>query len=138
LYFLIGADSFFSLRYWHRAAEIPFCAQLIVASRPGEQLSDLARGLPDGIELEETPIFDSIANGVRLEQFSLHNSKGQSAPLYLLPELNYDVSASHIRGEWRGGEIKQDALLSSVPKPVADYIRVHHLYGSLAPTDTSD
>jgi len=29
-----GADSFLGLRQWHRAAEIPFVAPLIVASRP--------------------------------------------------------------------------------------------------------
>ena len=32
----MGADAFFGLRRWHRAAEIPFVAPLIVASRPGQ------------------------------------------------------------------------------------------------------
>jgi nicotinate (nicotinamide) nucleotide adenylyltransferase len=34
LYCLMGADAFFGLRRWHRAAEIPYAAALIVASRP--------------------------------------------------------------------------------------------------------
>ena len=36
LFFLMGADSFLGLSRWHRAAEIPFAAPLIVASRPGQ------------------------------------------------------------------------------------------------------
>ena len=38
LFCLMGADAFFGLRRWHRAAEIPFMAPLIVASRPGQPL----------------------------------------------------------------------------------------------------
>ena len=37
LFCLMGADSFVGLRRWHRAAEIPFVAPLIVASRPGHR-----------------------------------------------------------------------------------------------------
>ncbi len=44
LFCLMGADSFFGLRHWHRAAEIPFVAPLIVASRPGEPLKRIAGG----------------------------------------------------------------------------------------------
>ena len=41
LYCLMGADSFAGLRQWHRAAEIPFVAPLIVASRPGQSTERL-------------------------------------------------------------------------------------------------
>ena len=51
LFCLMGADSFRSLRHWHGAAEIPFAASLIVASRPGEQIDDLTCCLPQGITL---------------------------------------------------------------------------------------
>ena len=37
-YCLMGADSFVGLRLWHRAAEIPFVAPLIVASTAGGDL----------------------------------------------------------------------------------------------------
>jgi nicotinate-nucleotide adenylyltransferase len=50
----MGADAFALLRRWHRAAEIPFVAPLIVASRPSEslsQLDDLKALLPDGLTL---------------------------------------------------------------------------------------
>jgi nicotinate-nucleotide adenylyltransferase len=54
LFCLMGADSFAGLRRWHRAAEIPFVAHLIVASRPSESLGnldDLKAFLPDGLTL---------------------------------------------------------------------------------------
>jgi nicotinate-nucleotide adenylyltransferase len=35
LFCLMGADAFMGLRGWHRAAEIPFVAPLVVASEPG-------------------------------------------------------------------------------------------------------
>jgi nicotinate (nicotinamide) nucleotide adenylyltransferase len=55
LFCLMGADSFFGLHLWHRAAEIPFVAPLIVASRPaasrpGQPLDDLRAALPQGLK----------------------------------------------------------------------------------------
>jgi nicotinate-nucleotide adenylyltransferase len=54
LFCLMGADSFVSLRRWRGAAGIPFVASLIVASRPGERLDDLARHLPQGLRLDSS------------------------------------------------------------------------------------
>ena len=45
LFCLMGADSFLGLSAWHRAAEIPFVAPLIVASRPGESPGEHIAGL---------------------------------------------------------------------------------------------
>jgi nicotinic acid mononucleotide adenylyltransferase len=50
----MGADSFAALRRWHRAAEIPFAAALIVASRPGESLEDLEAALPVGLTIRQS------------------------------------------------------------------------------------
>jgi nicotinate-nucleotide adenylyltransferase len=61
LFCLMGADAFAGLRRWHRAAEIPFVAPLIVASRPGEQLEDLMAFLPDGLMIEAIPPPDEQA-----------------------------------------------------------------------------
>jgi len=61
LFCLMGADAFAGLRRWHRAAEIPFVAPLIVASRPGEQLDDLKAFLPDGLMIEALPLPDEQA-----------------------------------------------------------------------------
>jgi nicotinate-nucleotide adenylyltransferase len=52
LFCLMGADSFATLRRWHRAPEIPFAAALIVASRPGESLEDLEAALPAGLTMD--------------------------------------------------------------------------------------
>ena len=46
LFCLMGADSFAGLRRWRGAAEIPFTACLIIASRPGQQIDDLTCCLP--------------------------------------------------------------------------------------------
>ena len=54
----MGADSFFGLRHWHRAAEIPFVAPLIVASRPGQPLRIEATEMPRcraGLRLKPAP-----------------------------------------------------------------------------------
>ena len=52
LFCLMGADSYLGLRGWRRAAEIPFAAPLIVASRPGREdgwpRDRVAAGLEDG------------------------------------------------------------------------------------------
>jgi len=61
LFCLMGADSFAAFRRWHRAAEIPFVAPLIVASRPGEYLNNLDSALPDGLTFEPAPITDGLA-----------------------------------------------------------------------------
>ena len=55
LFCLMGADSFFGLKRWHRSAEIPFVAPLIVASRPGQPLDDLRAALPPGLTLGADP-----------------------------------------------------------------------------------
>jgi nicotinate (nicotinamide) nucleotide adenylyltransferase len=53
LFCLMGADSFAAFRRWHRAAEIPFVASLIVASRPGESLDNLDSALPNGLTIDD-------------------------------------------------------------------------------------
>ncbi len=45
LFCLMGADTFFGLHRWRRAAEIPFVAPLIVASRPGQRPGKMVAGL---------------------------------------------------------------------------------------------
>jgi nicotinate-nucleotide adenylyltransferase len=132
---LMGADSFFGLKGWHGAAEIPFAASLIVASRPGERPAEWMEGLraalPAGLTIE--PVGQG-SGGVEteLQTYTLHDVAGQSAALYLLPGLHWDISASDIRGqirelvgEDRAGLPERDRLL---PEAVFDYIKAHELY----------
>lgn len=132
LFCLMGADSFRSLRSWHRVAEIPFAAQLIVASRPGQSLDDLSAALPAGLKIEPAP--DLTLDGdrpastlqapdVELLRFRVRNAAGESMPFYLLSGLYVEVSATEIRERLRAG-FGPDLL----PAAVADYIRAHDLY----------
>lgn len=134
----MGADSFLGLKHWHRAAEIPFAAHLIVASRPGEPLVDTAASLPDGLSLEAAPDGDSFVSKVALERYLLRNRSGATAPFYLLPGLHFDISATQIREQIQSGENRTKAFSNSVSEAVLGYIRSHGLYRALAPTSTRD
>jgi nicotinate-nucleotide adenylyltransferase len=130
LFCLMGADSFASLRRWHGAAEIPFAAALVIASRPGQNL-DLAGCLPEGLTLKPAataaPTPRSPAKpATALCSFLIRNPAGEIAALYVLPDLDVEISASEIRSQLRSSE--QAAASPSLPAPVADYIRAHRLY----------
>jgi nicotinate-nucleotide adenylyltransferase len=131
LFCLMGADSFFSLRRWHRAAEVPFVAPLIVASRPGEPpgvlADELQRALPQGLKLVTANTTPQIESGVEVRAFHLTNPAGERAPFYVLPELHVEISASEIRDQLRA-EQETAPGDSVLPSQVADYIRSHQLY----------
>jgi nicotinate-nucleotide adenylyltransferase len=135
LFCLMGADSFAGLRRWHRSAEIPFVAPLIVASRPGESLSDLEGALPEGLTLAGQSFGPSISQvesvdkeQIEVRRYILCNSSGELVPLYLLPGLEIEISASEIREQAssEGGDRRQRGEL--LPSPVSAYISAHGLY----------
>jgi nicotinate-nucleotide adenylyltransferase len=133
LYCLMGADSFFGLRRWRRSSEIPFVAPLIVASRPGQPLDDLRAALPHGLTMEPAP--DSPVSGgeqrdssVELRCYLLHDPAGRTAPLYLLPGLHIDVSASQVREQIQAAANASCPGPQLLSRPVLDYIRAHGLY----------
>ena len=146
LYCLMGADSFFGLRRWHRAAEIPYAASLIVASRPGQPLDGLKSALPPGLTLEPSPDptwNESRANGsdVEVRAFLIVNPAGERAPFYVLPGLDVEISASDIREAIRKAGLPvstieastdaqpaSEAVQSMLPLAVAEYIRANGLY----------
>lgn len=126
LYFLMGADSFLSLRRWRRAAEIPFLARLIVAARPGRPLDNLGAALPAGLAIEPTALARETG-GIEIRCYSITDAAGKKAPLYLLPGLHADISASDIRDQIcaEKGRLTGGLLL---PPAVADYVRQRDLY----------
>jgi nicotinate-nucleotide adenylyltransferase len=132
LFCLMGADSFFGLRKWHRASEIPFVAPLIVASRPGEPLEDLRAGLPEGLALLDSGATAGRGPGVELREFQLANARGERAPFYVLPGLHVEISATVIRR--RMGQAAEpapesmDANGAQVPAAVEAYIWERGLY----------
>jgi nicotinate-nucleotide adenylyltransferase len=128
LFTLIGADSLVGLRHWHRCMEIPFVAPLIVASRPGQHLEDLAAILPEGLTIiEETQEVDGSAE-VPLRVFRLGNAAGASTPFYLLPELEIEISASGIRSQVSAALDRLCAGHELLPDAVCEYIASHGLY----------
>jgi nicotinate-nucleotide adenylyltransferase len=124
LFCLVGADSLAKLRLWRRAAEIPFLAPMIVAARPGENLLEMERWLPDGLTLSGGG-GNRTRNGVAVREFELRNSAGRLTPLFLLPGLDYDTSASRVRELLRSGSPEAGAELNA---PVMKYLRAHRLY----------
>ncbi len=133
LFCLMGADSFLGLRRWHRGAEIPFVAPLIVASRPGESLADLAAVLPAGLSIapgpvEPTPAEVDASAGVELRCYTLRAANGRSTPFYLLPGMEIDISASHIRLQAQAAGDRFTSGHELLPNAVAEYIAAHRLY----------
>ena len=132
LFCLMGADSFFALRLWHRAAEIPFAAPLIVASRPGQRLDDLKAALPEGLTMEPLAETGRQDSGVELRSYLLLNRAGERAPFYLLPGLHVEISATEIRERIRAlvGAPSETPTAGRelLPSAVLDYIRSRGLY----------
>lgn len=127
LFCLMGADSFVSLQRWRGAAEIPFAATLIVASRPGLRLDDLSGLLGNGLLLEKASLpDDSAKSGVNLRAFVIRDRAGHTGPFYLLPGLDVEISASAIRAQAQASAPVHAARL--VPTVVSDYIHAKGLY----------
>jgi len=127
LFCLMGADSFISLRRWHGAAELPFAATLIVASRPGLRLGDLAGVMGDGLSLEAAEKPEQCPGGrVDMRSSVIRDRTGRSAPFYLLPGLDVEISASAIRAQAQSAAPVPEAAL--VPPAVSQYIRARSLY----------
>jgi nicotinate-nucleotide adenylyltransferase len=128
LFTLMGADSLLTLRHWHRAAEVPFLAPLIVASRPGQGLEDLAAVLPAGLSIHEKEPTDSgdAEGGMRV--FTLRNAGGTSTPFYLLPGLQIQISATEVRQQVSAALDRLCAGHELLPDNVCNYIAAHGLY----------
>ncbi|HEX8711825.1 MAG TPA: nicotinate (nicotinamide) nucleotide adenylyltransferase [Terracidiphilus sp.] len=134
IFFLMGADSFYSLRRWHRAEEMPFLAPLIVAARPGQRLDDLRTGLPEGLTLEPAADAHKIVEGIEVRCYRVTNPQGATAPFYLLPDLHVEISASDIRAQVHAGS-GEPATRAQLPRSVAEYIRAHGLYRETGNTE---
>jgi nicotinate-nucleotide adenylyltransferase len=141
LFCLMGADSFFGLRQWHRAAEIPFVAPLIVAARPPDRsplepksfMADLKVALPAGLTIEPLPGVDNFISGPELRAYEVRtylvrNSSGRETRLYLLPGLDIEISASEIREQVRGSLADLASGNSVLPRAVFEAIRARGLY----------
>jgi nicotinate-nucleotide adenylyltransferase len=114
---LLGADSFRTLHHWHRSSKLIFLANLIVASRPNEDLGNLTDNLPPGVALH--PLSGQP------DHYQLTNSAGDQSQLTILPDLHYNISATQLRSQIHGEAAQQPSLLDPA---VLEYIHQHHLY----------
>jgi nicotinate-nucleotide adenylyltransferase len=132
LFCLMGADSYFNLRGWHRATEIPFVAPLIVASRPGQRpdqwIGALRAALPAGLTMESGFGEDEPDSGAEVYRYMVLNSSGGRAPFYLLPGVNVEISASEIREQIHTASVGQVGDPEVLPEAVFAYIRSQGLY----------
>jgi nicotinate-nucleotide adenylyltransferase len=118
LFFLLGADSFLTLKQWHRCTELLLCCDFIVAGRPGFSLKQINAALPSNVRNTGEHSADAFT------RFTLSGPAGQSSTLFLLPDLDQDISATEIRAALAGGAEQQTVLAPAV----AEYIRTHGLY----------
>ncbi len=128
LFCLMGADSFLALHRWHRGAEVPFVAPLIVASRPGQSLRNLTAALPTGVSIDAAPAGNSRCGAVEVRSCTLRNAAGAVTPFYLLPGLHEEISASEIRQQVRAAAGHLSAERYLLPSAVSAYIAAHKLY----------
>jgi nicotinate-nucleotide adenylyltransferase len=115
---LVGADSFLTLRQWHRATELLLFCDFIVGGRPGFSLEQINAALPTGV----CNVAEHHEPG--FTRYTLAGASGQSTTLFLLPDLDQDVSATEIRASLAEGAEQQSVLVPAV----AEYIRSRGLY----------
>lgn len=128
LFCLMGADTFAGLRRWHRAAELPFVAPLIVASRPGQPLDGLMEALPAGLTVEPVRSDNPGLEGRGVRACTLLNRAGDSSPFYMLSGLHVEISASEIRALLHTAQRGPMAARDLLPQLVWETICARGLY----------
>jgi len=109
---LMGADAFFGLPYWHRWQELFALAHVVVASRPGYELTST---LPIGLQ----PIWE------RSFTRNIEALREQPAGLIYHQKItSLDISANRIRDLIRNGHSARYLL----PDTVLEYIHKNGLY----------
>jgi nicotinate-nucleotide adenylyltransferase len=121
LFFLLGADSFLSLRQWHGAAELPFLCSFIVAGRPGSSFEDARLALPEGVSAIRK---SDEGSAPQLMVWELRNQAGVGSELYFMPDLQEEISATDVRAAIRGDQSATGLLAPAV----LQYIEEHGLY----------
>ena len=113
LVWLLGADAFMGLPTWYCWREMFALAHIVVAVRPGFDLSAMNPELKSEVETRWTADPDAIRNSPNGLVMGLD-----------LPLRN--ESASDLRSRIAGGQI----WVNDVPPAIAAYIYDHKLYGS--------
>jgi nicotinate-nucleotide adenylyltransferase len=117
LFCLVGADSFLTLKHWHRGIDLLLFCDFIVAGRPGFSLEQINAALPDGVQNTAEQTFP------RYIRYALAGPE-RSTLLYLLPDLHQDISATEVRSALAEG-FELEKMLDPA---VATYIHTRGLY----------
>jgi nicotinate-nucleotide adenylyltransferase len=123
LFCLLGADALLSLKRWYRAAELLLFCDFIVVNRPGFSLDRISETMPEGVRQSASC---HQPESIRID---LEGTTGGHSALYLIPDLEEDISATEVRAALAEGAEAQTVLAPEV----ARYIRAHHLYEDLEP-----
>lgn len=124
VYAICGADSFLSIALWHRAPDLLMEFPFIIGARPGFDLGRIAAALPGDISVasDDHPEPHPLTSNLLI--LGLRDGHGRQSRLYLLPDLQHDVSATELRDALRSGNLDPSLL----PPAVLAYIREHRLY----------
>lgn len=124
LYVICGADAFLNISLWHRPSDLLMEFPFIIGARPGFDLGRIANALPDDISVASDDHPDP-----QLLTLGLRNRHGRRSRLYLLPQLQHDISATELRDALHSA----DPNPSLLPQAVLAYIRDHRLYRNGTP-----
>jgi nicotinate-nucleotide adenylyltransferase len=129
LYFLLGADSFLTVKQWHRSVDMLMGCDFIVAGRPGFSLENASSALPAGVSFKE----DWLQTREYVKR-AMTDGVGRQSMLYLLPDLNIDISATEIRNALAEGETLAgvEAKQKVLPARVVEYIHLRGIYTQIA------
>ena len=111
LCFILGTDAFMQFHLWHCWQDIPGLAHLLIAARPGCEISFQDKALRAMFNERKTENVDD-----------LHDKA--SGRIYMCDVTQVNVSATQIRENVAAGK----SLEGLVCEPVAHYIEQHGLY----------
>jgi nicotinate-nucleotide adenylyltransferase len=92
LFCLLGADSFRMVQRWHRGPELLLLCNYIIAARPGFPITQLTEYLPSSIACE-----GPCVTARRTEWLLRDGVSASTSKLWVLPDLDYDISATAVR-----------------------------------------
>jgi nicotinate-nucleotide adenylyltransferase len=125
----MGADSWLTIGKWYRAAELLMACDFIVGTRPGFDRGELTAALPEGIA--ESGVDENVGcndHTAHCRVSVLTGPENKSAHLYVLTDLNEDVSATEIRSALAAGPGLPPFARVMLDPAVERYIEDHRLY----------
>lgn len=115
LCFMMGADTFLKIHYWHHWHEIFHLCHLIIVDRPGSIRMLAQKNFPQEIQDACAARWVTCVNDLARQSHGM---------IYVAQTTLLDISATKIRSCVAAGK----SIRYLLPDVVADYIKTHHLY----------